>query len=341
MQERAEKRAAFIGATAWRDAENTPLAGDASRRRYFRLYDRETARHAIVMDAPPALGEDVRPFLRVGRYLADLGLSAPEIFEADEDQGFLIMEDFGDDLFDAVCARSLQMEAELYSHATEVLAFLAQAPLLGGIRDYREDMRALALTSLRWYVEGATGLLDAGATAQMSDALTPLLGAGLAGSGCTVLRDFHAQNLVWLPKRSGVQRIGLLDFQDAMMGPAAYDLMSLLHDARRDVSAQVIAQSMAQFAALTGVAPEDLAREAAICSAQRNLRILMVFARMSLHFGKPDYVDFIPRTWAHLQRDLAHPDLAALREVVAAIYPEPTADVLEGLKAKCGTIPTL
>jgi len=340
MTERTEYLRTFVAATEWKDATWAPLAGDASRRSYTRLIDPNTNRSAMLMDAPPEFGEDVRPFLKVGAYLADLGLSAPETYAADEERGFLIIEDLGNALFDQVCLADPKMEWPLYKAAVEVLAHITQAAPLSGVADYADQMTDLALSSYRWYVGGITDAPTEEAAAACRAELEPLI-ASLGAGQNTILRDFHAQNLIWLPERDGLKRVGLLDYQDAMLGHAPYDLVSLVKDARRDVTSDVREKAMAHFAVVSGLNRADLDREAAICSAQRNMRILMIFARMSLHFKKPHYVDLIPRVWAHLMSDLEHPDLAGLRAIVRETIPEPTPEILQVLRDKCGTVPTL
>ncbi|MCA0042162.1 aminoglycoside phosphotransferase family protein [Celeribacter litoreus] len=338
--ERGDLREHFLSKSEWANAQRIALAGDASRRRYHRLKDTETGQGAILMDAPPELGEDVRPFLQVAAYLKSLGLSAPEIFEADEERGFLILEDFGDTLYDEMCRRQPDSEDQIYDAAVDVLVTLCDAEPMPQLDDYTEMMSRVALDSYRWYVEPLTGRDMSEERAAATEALTPLI-ALLGGGSVTILRDYHAQNLLWLPDREGAARVGLLDFQDAMHGPAAYDLISLTTDARRDVPAHIQTRCKDRFVERRGLNAENFAREAAICSVQRNLRILMVFGRMSLHFEKPHYVDLVPRVWGHLMQDLKHPDLSDLAALVHTHFPEPTPENLKLLKEKCGTIPTL
>lgn len=343
MKTRADEIADFAVDAGWGDAEWHPLAGDASRRSYTRLRQAGRTEFAMLMDAPPDAGEDIRPFLRVGQFLTSVGLAAPEVIHADEAKGFLLLEDLGDSLFDRVCAADPQAEPALYAAATDVLAHLATAQPMDGLDDYRPRMAELAASSVKWYAFGADETNEdaqAQARAEIIGAMAPLI-AMTGERTATILRDFHAQNLIWLPSRTGHKRVGLLDFQDAMLGPPAYDLVSLIYDARRDVSPDVARDCLDRFARATGVDREAFGLEAAICSAQRNLRILMIFARMSLHFGKAHYVDFIPRTWRHLMQDLSHPGLVDLRRSVEEIYPEPDAALLKRLKEKCGSIPTL
>ncbi|WP_417278586.1 aminoglycoside phosphotransferase family protein [Celeribacter sp.] len=338
--DRAQLLKTFVANSPWAASQSVALAGDASRRRYHRLTDASSGRTAILMDAPPEAGEDVRPFVKVDAYLSGIGLSAPEIYAADEQLGFLILEDFGTDLYDQVCARNPELEASLYDAAVDALVTLCSAEPMQGLEDYVPRMTDLALSCYRWYAEPILGRDMADEKALAHDALQPLVDS-LGTERVTILRDYHAQNLLWLPEREGAARVGQLDFQDAMLGPIAYDLISLTTDARRDVSEEIRNRCMARFCDQLGLNRVDFMRQAAICSVQRNLRILMVFARMSLHFGRISYVDLIPRVWGHLQRDLDHPDLQELATLLRAHLPEPDLAALQTLKDKCGTIPTL
>ena len=147
----------------------------------------------------------------------------------------------------------------------------------------------------------------------------------------TVLRDYHAENLIWLPEREGARRAGLLDFQDAWIGHRAYDLVSLLQDARRDVSEETAAACMRHYLDGSGLDAERFEAACAVLGAQRNLRILGVFARLAVTRGNPRYIDLVPRVWHHLERDLAHPALAEVRRILD-VLPAPTPSVLERLR---------
>jgi aminoglycoside/choline kinase family phosphotransferase len=154
-----------------------------------------------------------------------------------------------------------------------------------------------------------------------------------------ILRDFHAENLLDLPDRAGVAAVGLLDFQLAEMGQPAYDLISLLQDARRDVSPEIPPAMMRRFAGATGSTEASVTAACAALGAQRALRILGAFARLSLHYGKPGYVRLIPRVWGQLRENLAHPGLQDLAAVVDRMLPPPGDAILQTLVDKCGTIP--
>jgi hypothetical protein len=150
-----------------------------------------------------------------------------------------------------------------------------------------------------------------------------------------VLRDYHAENILFLPDRSGTARAGLLDFQDALLGHRAYDLVSLVQDARRDVRADTAEACITHYCTATGQAETPYRASLAVLGAQRNLRILGVFARLAATRGKPHYIDLIPRVWAHLQNDLAHPLLAPVKEVLDTALPAPSPDHLTRLKSPC------
>ncbi|MEC7761082.1 MAG: phosphotransferase [Pseudomonadota bacterium] len=339
MADRQDAIDAFLAQNGWGEAARRSLAGDASNRRYLRLnLDGEPA---VLMDAPPSKGEDVRPFVSVADYLSSVGLSPPKILARDETQGFLLLEDLGDALFSSVVSADASQELPLYLAATDTLIELhahpaPQAPDFGA-----QTMASLAGLASHWYAFGASGDRDGAATQTIIDAMASALAALPECSPVLVLRDYHAENLLWLPERTGAARVGLLDFQDAGLGHPAYDLMSLARDARRDVSPATRDAMIAHYVARTGQDEDGFRQACATVSAQRNLRILGVFARLSLHFGKAHYVDLIPRVWRNLQDDLAHPALTPLAEVAARLLPDPTPETLATLKAKCGTIPTL
>jgi aminoglycoside/choline kinase family phosphotransferase len=335
---RADEVQAFIHAQDWQDATQLPLAGDASNRKYIRLIAGE--KRAIVMDAAPEVGENVEPFFRIAGHLAGVGLSAPAICAQDMDRGLLLIEDLGDDLFSTVTARAPERERDLYLAATDTLIALHAAPPPPAPDYGTATMTEVAGLAHDWYFFGATGTRDGDARQAMQARLSDAFARLDPWTPVLVLRDYHAENLLWLPDRTAPANVGLLDFQDGGLGHPAYDLMSLARDVRRAVSPETTNAMIAHYARETGTDPEGFSAACSTVSAQRNLRILGVFARLSLHYGKPHYVDLIPRTWANLLTDLAHPSLAHLRDQVRATLPEPTPETLALLKEKCGTVPT-
>ena len=333
MAERAAQATAFLERAGWGAARRAHLAGDASNRRYERL--RQDGARAVLMDAPPARGEDVRPFARIARHLRGLGLSAPAILAEEAGAGFLLIEDLGDDLYARLLDAEPAREAELYVAATELLAHLHAAPPPRAITDYDPPLMGdLAALALDWY---APAEATAPGRTEFADLVTGMCAALAPGAGVLVLRDYHAENLLWLPERRGLARVGLLDFQDAMAGHPAYDLVSLLQDARRDVPEATEQAMRAHYVAITGQDGAAFSAAYAALGAQRALRILGVFARLCLRDGKPRYLDYLPRVWDHLQRNLAHPELAPLRRRIAAHLPAPDTQLREELRRRCPT----
>ncbi|MDQ2090327.1 aminoglycoside phosphotransferase family protein [Marimonas arenosa] len=330
----------FLEANGWAAAARAPLAGDASNRRYERLSHPRLG-SAVLMDAPPDKGEDVRPFVRIATHLTSLGLSAPRILAQDEAQGFLLLEDLGDGLFARVIRDDPTLERPLYEAAVDVLLSLHRAPLPQDLTAYAPplmtDMAALAFD---WY--GTHGdRPNATARAAFTAAFLPLLEKSAGEQSVLIQRDYHAENLIWLPDRKGPARVGLLDFQDAMTGHPAYDLVSLLQDARRDVPREIEAGMIARYLAISGLNRDVFDAAYHLLGAQRNLRIIGVFARLCLRDGKAHYVDLIPRVWGLLMRDLDHPALTAVAPLLQNSLPAPNPDLLRWLKKRCGTIQTL
>ncbi len=332
MTDRTSQAMDFLNRTEWAAAITAPLAGDASNRRYLRI--RQGDQTAVLMDAPAERGEDVRPFIAIAEHLLALGLSAPRILARDIDQGFLLLEDLGDDLFARIVPKHPEIEAELYRTATDVLIELHKTGAPSDLVPYDTGLMAeMAALALDWYAASD----DPALRADFVDVMSRALGAHAAKHDVLIQRDYHAENLLWLPDRSGVARVGLLDFQDAMRGHVAYDLMSLLQDARRDVPMDLAVQMIDRYVAATR--QDSAAFDAAyhVLGAQRNLRILGVFARLCLRDGKAHYVDLIPRVWAHLMHDLDHPAMSATAPLIRRALPEPTLTFREDLKNRCAT----
>ena len=304
--------AGFLASAGWGGAIRRPLNGDASFRRYHRIAHGE--RRAMLMDAPPDK-EDVRPFLKVCRHLLAGGLSAPEVYAHDEAAGLLLLEDLGDALYTRVLAGPAD-EATLYRAAIDVLVALQRDARPLDVPPY-DEARFIAEADLfiDWFLPEARGcatpddVRDAYRAAWRR--VLPLVAAQPQR---VVLRDYHADNLLWLPERDGARRCGLLDFQDALIGPTAYDVVSLLEDARRDVGAATVDAALRHYVVAWPGLDEGAFRAAyAVLGGQRNSKIVGIFARLHRRDGKPQYLDFMPRVWRHLDGDLAHPALAPVR----------------------------
>jgi len=285
------------------------LAGDASFRRYYRLADGK--RRAVLMDAPPP-HEDVRPFVQVANLLRGYGLSAPEILAEDRDLGLLLVDDFGDDTYTRLLAGGAD-EATLYPLAVDTLVALQRAVTAPPDLPPYDDARLLDEAALLsdWYAPEALGgpLSPALRDEYLALWREVLPRAALPGP-TLVLRDYHADNLMLLSGRTGVRQCGLLDFQDALYGPASYDLVSLLEDARRDVPAALrTAMTERYLAAFPDIDRGQFNRSAAILAAQRNAKIIGIFTRLWRRDGKPQYLVHIPRVWRLLEGDLRAPAL--------------------------------
>ena len=322
ISDRDRLRAEFVRRAGWGDAGERLLAGDASFRKYFRLSRPRAS--AVVMDAPPPQ-EDVRPFVRIGRHLIGLGLSAPEVHAVDEANGFLLLEDLGDDTF----ARVLEAggdEGELYGCATDVLVTLHHAgprAMLPGLGAYAgEALIEAAILLPEWYLPAATGRpTPAEETAAYRAAWHTCLARLPAMADTLLLRDFHKDNLLWLPARAGVKACGLLDFQDAQQGHPSYDLVSLIEDARRDVAPVVREACFARYLGETGLNRTDFATGFALMAAQRHARIIGLFVRLLRRDGKPEYLPHLPRVWQMFERALRHDALEPLRAWVDRLLP--------------------
>ena len=300
----------FLASCGWAGATIVPLAGDASFRRYFRVVDGN--RSAVLMDAPPP-HEDPRPFVAVAEWLVSRGLSAPQILARDLDKGLLLLDDFGDLRLRETLDTDPRRERELYELATDVLVELHRHPPMEGLKrhgpeQWLEELRLFT----DWYCPAVGIEVDvASYETAWAEVLEPVARDGLGP--VTVLRDYHAENIMLVDGRSGVAHFGLLDFQDALAGHPAYDLASVLEDARRDVPPELERAMIDRYVAATGCG-EAFERAYWALAAQRNTRILGVFTRLWKRDNKPGYRRFQPRMWGLLERDLALPHLAPVRE---------------------------
>jgi tRNA threonylcarbamoyl adenosine modification protein YjeE len=342
----------FLQQAGFGEAERCRMQGDASTRSYDRIA--LAGRRAILMnaprrpDGPPVragkpysaiahLAEDVRPFVAMARGLRARGLSAPEILHADLDAGLLLLEDLGNELVVVgdpprpIPARyAAAVDVLVVLHRQKLPALLAILPSL----DYRlppYDLDAFLIEAellLDWYLPRQNVGVLVAMRADFVALWRAALQSAIDSEPTWVLRDFHSPNLLWLPERAGFARIGLLDFQDAVMGPPAYDLASLLQDARVDVPEEFEAAELHRYAQgrrradpnFDGAAFEALY---AMLAVQRATKILGIFARLDRRDGKPQYLRHMPRVWGYLRRSLAHPALAPLRAWYDGHVPAP------------------
>jgi N-acetylmuramate 1-kinase len=350
---RSEALARLLRDAGFAGAARTPLAGDASTRRYERLALAD--RRAILMDAPPssesapcppsatpaerrAMGWNatsrlaasrVEAFAAVGAHLSKLGLAAPEIYAVDLEAGYAVIEDLGDDLYARVLADGAD-EVALYEQAARVLAHVHASPApsrletAGGAGWPLLDYDALALEVnadlfVEWLPRAADVRIDDAARVRWEKMRDGLIVKALGFPRAFTIRDFHAENLLWLPAREGLRRVGLLDFQDAVRGWRAWDFAMLLHDARRDVGAPAAAAAIRAYLDATGANEAEFQRELAVLGALNAMRILGVFSRLAGRDGKQRYLSFMPREWGHLARTLEHPALADARAFVESV----------------------
>ncbi len=314
MVEREVQIKKFLAEAGWGGAERRRLAADASFRRYDRL-TRDGAT-AVLMDAPPPM-ENVRAFHAVQQQLLALGLSAPRPIRLDAAAGLLLLEDFGDRTYTRALAEGAD-EAALYRLATDLLIALHRRwrDGAGTLPPYDEErLLEEALLLSDWYMAAATGRPPS--RRQRSDyieawrAVFPL---AQRVPRSLVLRDYHVDNLMVLEGREGVAACGLLDFQDALLGPVTYDLVSLLEDARRDIPAPLVEEMLARYlAAFPALDREAFATSYAVLGAQRSAKIIGIFTRLSRRDGKADYLPHIPRVWRLLETDLGKPPLAPVK----------------------------
>lgn len=309
--------AEFVAHAGWGGADIAPLPGDASFRRYFRLT--RDGESAMLMHAPPP-HEDPAPFLQVARWLSAHGMRAPAIIAEDAATGWVLTEDFGNDRMRDWLDFHPADERYAYAAAVEALAALHRLPP-GPFAPY--DMatyqREAALLT-EWYCPARGLEVDAaGYAAAWDEALAPMLER--QRPGVTVLRDYHAENIMLLGGQAGAPQ-GLIDFQDALVGHPAYDLVSLLQDARRDVSDALEAAMLAHYCKAAGVGSDDFLADYARLGAQRNAKIVGIFTRLDQRDGKPKYLALIPRVWSALERDLAHPALAPVARWFDANIPD-------------------
>ncbi|WOE76631.1 phosphotransferase [Parasphingorhabdus sp. SCSIO 66989] len=309
----------FLAIAGWGGAKVSAIPGDASFRRYYRVDHKAPENglgQAMLMVAPPP-EEDVKPFLHVAEYLGRNGLRAPEIFAADAEAGLVLLEDFGTDrMREAVDDMATEDEAAIYRKAVKTLTSLHRQTL-PSLPPYDQKVyQREAELFCEWYCPAQGLEIDQQSfSAALDKALEPVLAA--QDRPVVVLRDYHAENIMLLEE----DKQGLLDFQDALLGHPAYDLVSLLQDARRDVSEE-LEQEMCDYFVSRTRASDRFLSDYALLGAQRNLKIIGIFTRLMKRDGKDRYLDYIPRVWRYLERDLAHPACAPLAEWFAANIPD-------------------
>lgn len=366
VRSRADLMSDFLASAGWGAAEHRPLPGDASTRRYIRLHLGD--RTAMLMDQPqnvesatappyatPAerralgynalarlAGADCARFVAAAKHLRQCGLNAPEIYTADVTHGFLLIEDLGNYLYTDVLADDGD-EGALYEAAIDALIALHEVPAPTKLSpdkplfDY-DEAAMLAETDLltEWFFPLALGrMADESETEHHRQLWRSVLKHLDGGPRVFVHRDYHAQNLLWRESLTGLARVGIIDFQDAVAGSPAYDIISLLEDARRDVSPEFGEAMMRRYVERSpclksGADRAQFRGSAAILAAQRNVKIAGIFARLAKRDSKPRYLAHLPRVWRYLERDLRHDALAPVRSWYDTVIPANARKIGDG-----------
>ncbi|KEP70324.1 aminoglycoside phosphotransferase [Thioclava dalianensis] len=322
----------FLERAGWADARRVVLAGDASARSYDRLI--RSGQSAVLMKAVP--GPEIERFVALADWLREAGFSAPEILCDGATDGFLLLEDFGNDLAARVVRDAPSRESEIYAQITNFLLELGRI----SPPDYLDRLDADALVALISITPDWYPCLSQESADRLATAISDLYSMLAVEDDVLCLRDFHAENIVLLD-RPGNRGLGLLDFQDAVLCHPAYDLVSALQDARRDVSRSVAEREIARFADQSGIAPDRFAAIYSLLGVQRALRILGIFARLCLRDGKPGYLPLMHRVWANIEHNLTHPALTQIAQLLRASYPAPSPNLISELENSCATRPDL
>jgi aminoglycoside/choline kinase family phosphotransferase len=315
--ERNDQINQFLETAGLVNFKRAKIPGDASFRHYERIQNEDE--HYILMDAPPQT-EDITPFINIAEILVQLGLSAPRIIARDVKNGFLLLEDFGSEKFNKLFNEDKNLEPELYKKAIDVLIHIYKNKQKHNVAQYDKIvlMREAKLFT-EWYLPLFKNFSDTKLkeiSSQYENLISSAIDKLALPNDTLVLRDYHADNLMYLKNRAGVKSTGLLDFQDALIGNPAYDLVSLLEDARRDVTQNIQQEMIEYFIANSGLQnqKDNFLNDYAILGAQRNLKIIGIFSRLKVRDKKEVYLPLIPRVIGYLKQDLQHSSLAELSE---------------------------
>ena len=316
----------FLASSGWADATPSPVAGDLSVRRYTRLTKPHSS--AILMECDPASDTSLPTFLNMTEWLRAQGLSAPEIYAADVQTGLALLEDFGNDKLTTLIAQDPDRQRGYYTTILDTLIAIRNAPTPDLPSPTAHELCEATKLADDWYPGAKSAHLDAFRTG-----LEPILHGLLETPPTVSLRDFHADNIIWLPTRAALRQPGLLDYQDAFLVHPAYDLMSLLTDARIDVPTDLPTQIIEAYTQKTGDSLTEISTALAAFGAQRNLRILGIFARAARRDGKAQHLNALPLVFRHLSDCCQHPALAPFARDLAAALPEPTPMLIESIKS--------
>lgn len=301
----------WLSQTEWANWHRTPMTGDASARRYERLVA-DAGTSVILMDAPPETCGSQTLFSQIAEHLRGIGLVAPDVLAWNDVLGLMILEDLGRVDFAQHLRSNPQDERRLYEAAVDVLMAIGLSPAPSGLKIMTPDIGANMIDiAFEWAAVDHSAALSG----EIKGNLKELLSTVAPNPTALSLRDYHAENLIWRPDEPPTRRVGLLDFQDAFITHPAYDLASLLRDARRDVDPDLVDPVLKRMGG-----EEDMKAAFHIMAVQRNLRILGIFERLTRRHGKVSYLNLIPRVRGHLQTDLGAPELARLAPLVRRAF---------------------
>jgi N-acetylmuramate 1-kinase len=315
---------AFLQKSGYKAFKVEALPADASFRTYSRLTsDKESY---ILMDSPPE-HYSLKPFVKIGSFLLDSNFSSPKLYEQDHENGFMVLEDFGTVSVNSLLSSDTSSEQEeiIYKKIIRLLTKIQETDYPKDLEQYSTELLIKeADVFLDWFLPILNG---EDTTIEQREEFNYLwrkvFGLIDLGEKCLTLRDFHVDNLMYLEEREGIKQIGLLDFQDALIGAPAYDLVSLIEDARRDINPALAGELINYYLSLhPSYNRKDFLAQYSVLGAQRNIRILGVFARKATRDKNSKYLSLVPRVRKHLERDLSHPLLAPLKEWLYKVAPQ-------------------
>jgi aminoglycoside/choline kinase family phosphotransferase len=319
----------FLNATGWSNAERIPLRQDASKRRYFRITS-GNRKSAIVMDIPPDASEKPDDIIRLTNFLGSIHLGAPEIYDVDLKNGFLIVEDLGESRFADEFLIRPDLQEPRYNAAIDMLAFLqSHQPEFDLPRGDPHTLSNMVDPLFKHY---CLCDLDFGQKQSLIGDFRNILERVWGEDMVISLRDCHAENLIWANNNSGLAQVGIIDFQDAFMTHPIYDVVSLLCDVRRDIDPQLREQLIDRYVDQSKRSKETVLAAFHAISVQRNLRILGVFGQLAQN-GRTHYLEWAPRAWSFVNNGLNHPSLEPIAQRIRDIVPEPKPEHLERIKS--------
>ena len=297
-----------------------PIKNDASFRKYFRV-DKK-----ILMDADPNLGEDVGSFININHVLREFKLNVPEIFTIDKENGFLLLEDLGENIFSQIL--NSENEEQLYKQAIDVLVEIYKKDLnkfsnFTFLEKYSvEKLQDESQLFIEWYLKKYLKInIKDTDIKDFKDIINKIFNNLDTKFEKLVLRDYHVDNLILQKSKLGLKKVGILDFQDAVLGSSSYDLISIIEDVRRPISKDLKNILIKYFIDSTGYDPNQLEKELAFYSVQRNLKILGIFSRLNLRDNKSKYMGYNDNAWKYIESNLNNPTMSDLKVWLKKILP--------------------